>query len=50
MRILQIFDLDFKIMITLYSTKTIFKFITESANTPPQKKKYSYKTISNLKS
>lgn len=38
MRILQIFDLDFKIMITLYSTKTIFKFITESANTPPQKK------------
>lgn len=48
MRILQIFNLDFKIMITLYSTKTIFKFITESANAPS--KKYSYKTISNLKS
>lgn len=48
MRILQIFNLDFKIKITLYSTKTIFKFITESANAPPQKK-YSYKTISNLK-
>lgn len=47
MRILQIFNLDFKIKITLYSTKTIFKFITESANAPP--KKYSYKTISNLK-
>lgn len=37
MRILQIFNLDFKIKITLYSTKTIFKFITESANAPPQK-------------